>query len=136
MPGLWPVVMVALALLAVDITPCHAGVAPVRGIHGAAKRNELGELRRLLGLGVDPNKLTQGKITALMWAAAEGHVEAAEILIAAGADTKPKSSCKQAASQPATATTSCTCRSFCSRFHLLDQLTMTCREPVYVRSGC
>ena len=94
------VVMVALALLAVDIDPCHAGVAPVRGIHGAAKRNELGELRRLLGLGVDANKLTQGKITALMWAAAEGHVEAAEILIAAGADTKPKSSCKPG-SQPA-----------------------------------
>jgi ankyrin repeat protein len=85
-------VLMLHVLVCVDL--CRAGVAPVTGIHGAAKRNELAELRRLLDQGVDPNKVTQGQITPLMWAAAGGHVEAAQMLVAAGADTAPKSSCE------------------------------------------
>ena len=50
------------------------------------------EIFRLLKIGVHPDRQSQGKITALMWAAAEGHVDVARLLVAAGADPSLQSS--------------------------------------------
>lgn len=91
-PAATTVLLLGLGLLLASPVTVRAGVAPLTGTHGAAKRGDVAELRRLLAMGVDPNHLTQGKITPLMWAAAEGHVEAAQLLIDAGAKTEPKSS--------------------------------------------
>ena len=86
--------LLAAALLGGALLPQTGagGVRPVTGIHGAAKDGDVKEVQRLLKIGVHPDRQSQGKITALMWAAAEGHVDVARLLVAAGADPSLQSS--------------------------------------------
>ena len=94
MPPLAWLPLLAAALLGGAFLPQAGagGVRPVTGIHGAAKDGDVKEVQRLLKMGVHPDRQSQGKITALMWAAAEGHVDVARLLVAAGADPSLQSS--------------------------------------------
>jgi len=55
-------------------------------ITASAKAGDVVEVRRLLEQGVDPDVIGPGGQTALMSAAAGGHLQVAEALLAAGAD--------------------------------------------------
>ncbi len=56
----------------------------------AARSGSVPTVRLLLARGVDVNAAeTFQKTTALMWAAAEGHIEVVDVLIEAGADREP-----------------------------------------------
>jgi ankyrin repeat protein len=50
----------------------------------AARRSDVGEMKRLIAAGADPSALV-GHWTPLLWAAANGRVDSADVLVKAGA---------------------------------------------------
>ena len=61
------------------------GQHPLR-IHGAAQRNDVPAIQRLISEGVNVNHATPAGLTALHYAALRGNLSALNALIAAGAD--------------------------------------------------
>ena len=50
-------------------------------LHHAAKNGDVVKMRRLVAAGVDVDELDEGGVTALLWAALNGHVEAMRLLV-------------------------------------------------------
>jgi len=68
----------------------------------AAEDGRLDIVQNLLDAGVNPNAISDGKVTVLMWAAARGHVEVVRLLLRSGADPKARTRKGRTASEIAT----------------------------------
>jgi len=68
----------------------------VDDLHKAAERGDVAEVRRLVATGVDVDGVDANKITALHFAAGNGHVEALKTLLQLSANIQAKTAAQGA----------------------------------------